>query len=169
VLEDVEALAQGAVAPEVLALALAPLVALDVLDVDRLEAQPRLPAHVHALEAEGHPLALGERVADDQREEATGPEESPGVVDGGAEAREEVVEGRGVGEVARVVAEGDNVVVGRVQDDAIGPLGARTRESRSDPLEGCRLGRVADEDLGRDPVLVARLGDALARARGDVL
>src|SRR5437870_13848751 len=75
VLEDVEAPAQGAVAPEVAALPFADLIALRVLDDDALGAEAELRHRLHAEEAERDQLSLGVLVADDERGEAAGAEQ----------------------------------------------------------------------------------------------
>ena len=73
--EDVEAAAEGAVAPEVAAAPFPPLVPLDVLHDDGLRTEADAPHAVEAVEAEGDELALGVFVADDEYGEAAGLEE----------------------------------------------------------------------------------------------
>jgi len=142
VFEEIETVAQRPVAPEVGPPALAALVALDIFDVDGLQPQTGLPADLHAGEAQRNPLALGVEVADDQGQEAAGLEESGGRGHRLPEAVQEGLQRGGVGEVTRVGAEADDIVIGWVEDQTVSPGDAEVGQGGLEDGQRLRGARV---------------------------
>ena len=128
---------------------------LDVLDADALEAEPVSQHPLHRPEAQGDPLPPGVFVPDHQHQEA------PRLQQGG-EVRHHLLEGRverllrrGVGEIPWVLAESDDVVVGRMQDQELSAREPPARHHLPHPFHRGGIGAVPDQDLGLDPVRVA--------------